>query len=310
MDLHSRALTCPGSRALLVQRVTDQGWKVEAAAQALGISRRTGHKWLSRHRQEGAAGLRDRSSRPRRIANATPLEWAELVVELRRLRMTGPAIALQLKLPRSTVARVLRRAGLERLERLEPRDPVVRYERSRPGELLHLDVKKLVRIRGVGHRIHGDRHRMARGVGWEFVHVAVDDYSRVAYVEVLPNETGLTTAAFLQRAMNWFRRRGITIERILTDNGTNYRSRIMAEACHQHRIRHLRTRPYRPCTNGKAERFIQTMIREWAYAVPYESSTARTRALPAWLRYYNGSRPHGSINGAPPFSRLPCEQRV
>jgi transposase InsO family protein len=305
MDLHSRALTCPGSRALLVQRVTGQGWTVEAAAQALGISRRTGYKWLSRHRQEGAAGLRDRSSRPRRIANATPLEWEELVVGLRHLRMTGPTIARQLKLPRSTVARVLRRAGLERLKRLEPRDPVVRYERSRPGELLHLDVKKLVRIRGVGHRIHGDRHRMARGVGWEFVHVAVDDYSRVAYVEVLPNETGLTTAAFLQRAMNWFRRRGITIERILTDNGTNYRSRIMAEACHQYRIRHLRTRPYRPCTNGKAERFIQTMIREWAYAAPYESSTARTRALPGWLRYYNGSRPHGSINGEPPFSRLP-----
>lgn len=310
MDLHSRALTCPGSRALLVHRVTVQGWTMGLATQALGISRRTGYKWLARHRQEGEAGLRDRSSRPRRMPFATPPDWTELIVGLRRMRMTGPGIARQLKLPRSTVARVLRRAGLARLKCLEPRLPVVRYERSRPGELLHLDVKKLVRIRGVGHRIHGNRHRMARGVGWEFVHVAVDDYSRVAYVEVLPDETGFTTVDFLQRAKDWFRRRGVTIERILTDNGTNYRSRFMAEGCHQLHVRHYRTRPYRPCTNGKAERFIQTMLREWAYAVPYESSTARTQALPAWLMYYNGSRPHGGIHGEPPFSRLPSEQRA
>jgi transposase InsO family protein len=246
------------------------------------------------------------------MPRATPGEWRDLIVSLRWLHMTGPQIARRLKLPRSTVARVLNRAGLERLKRVEPREPVVRYERSRPGELLHLDVKKLGRIAGIGHRIHGDRSRQRKGAGWEFVHVAIDDYSRVAYVEVLPDETGSTTAAFLRRALAWYRRLGIRVERILTDNAGGYHSRLVASLCHQHRVRQHWTRPYRPCTNGKAERFIQTLIREWAYAVPYRSSRARTLALPTWLRHYNRARPHGSLQGRPPFSRLGdnCEQRV
>lgn len=312
MDLHSRALTCPGSRALLIQRVTVEGWTVKGAAEALGVSRRTGYKWLARQRLEGDVGLLDRSSRPRRMPRATPGEWRELIVSLRWLRMTGPLIARRLGLPRSTVARMLKRAGLERLKRVEPREPVVRYERSRPGELLHLDVKKLGRIAGIGHRIHGDRSRQRKGAGWEFVHVAIDDYSRVAYVEVLPDETGPTTAAFLRRALVWYRRLGILVERILTDNAGGYRSRLVASLCHQHRVHHRWTRPYRPCTNGKAERFIQTLIREWAYPVPYLSSRARIRALPNWLHHYNYARPHGSLHGRPPISRLEarCEQRV
>lgn len=311
MDLHSRALTCPGSRALLVQRVTVEGWTVSAASEALGVSRRTGHKWLRRYRLSGLEGLHDLSSRPRRMPRATPEDWEELIARLRGYRMTGPQIARLLRLPRATVARVLKRVGLERLKLLEPREPVRRYEWSRPGDLLHLDVKKLGRIAGVGHRIHGDRSRQVGGAGWEFVHVAVDDYTRLAYVEILPNERGDTTAAFLRRAIAWYKRQGIRILRILSDNGGGYISHPFAECCRAHRVRHRRTRPYRPCTNGKAERFIQTLLREWAYAIPYPSSKARMLALPRWLGYYNQRRPHSSLHGRSPISRLEgrCEQR-
>lgn len=312
MDLHSRALTCPGSRALLVQRVTVEGWTVTAAAEALGVSRRTAHKWLARYRFAGLTGLRDRSSRPRNIPRATPVEWRELIVRLRGYRMTGARIALLLRLPRATVARVLKRAGLERLKFLEPQEPIRRYEWSRPGDLLHVDIKKLARIGAVGHRIHGDRQRRKRGLGWEFVHVVVDDYTRLAYVEVLPNETGATTVAFLRRALAWYRSHGIRVERVLSDNGSAYKSHRFTAFCRAYGMRHIRTRPYRPCTNGKVERFIQTLLREWAYAIPYSSSRARTADLVRWLSFYNQRRPHGSLHGRPPISRLEvrCEQRA
>jgi len=301
MDLHSGARTCPASRALLVRRIRAEQWTVDAAAKAAGISVRTAYKWLARAR---AGELHDRSSRPHRSPRATPEPWRALILELRRCRLTGAQIAHRLKLRRSTVARVLRRAGLARLLSLAPPEPVVRYEHQRPGDLLHLDVKKLGRFRRPGHRIHGDRQRCSPDVGWEFVHIAIDDYSRVAYVEVLPNELGITTAAFLQRALAWFRRRGIRVRRILSDNGSPYVSKVFRADCAAQHVRHLRTRPYRPQTNGKAERFIQTLLREWAYVRPYPTSGRRRGALPGWLRHYNFHRPHGSLHGLPPISRL------
>ena len=301
MDLHSGARTCPASRALLVRRIRAEQWTVDAAAKAAGISVRTAYKWLARAR---AGELHDRSSRPHRSPRATPEPWRALILELRRCRLTGAQIAHRLKLRRSTVARVQRRAGLARLRSLAPPEPVVRYEHQRPGDLLHLDVKKLGRFRRPGHRIHGDRQRCSPDVGWEFVHIAIDDYSRVAYVEVLPNELGITTAAFLQRALAWFRRRGIRVRRILSDNGSPYVSKVFRADCAAQHVRHLRTRPYRPQTNGKAERFIQTLLREWAYVRPYPTSGRRRGALPGWLRHYNFHRPHGSLDGLPPISRL------
>jgi len=301
MDLHSGARTCPASRALLVRRIRAEQWTVDAAAKAAGISVRTAYKWLARAR---AGELHDRSSRPHRSPRATPEPWRALILELRRCRLTGAQIAHRLKLRRSTVARVQRRAGLARLRSLAPPEPVVRYEHQRPGDLLHLDVKKLGRFRRPGHRIHGDRQRCSPDVGWEFVHIAIDDYSRVAYVEVLPNELGITTAAFLQRALAWFRRRGIRVRRILSDNGSPYVSKVFRADCAAQHVRHLRTRPYRPQTNGKAERFIQTLLREWAYVRPYPTSGRRRGALPGWLRHYNFHRPHGSLHGLPPISRL------
>ena len=314
MDLHSGARSCPRSRALLVQRVTTSGWTVGRAASAAGVSRQTAHKWLARYRAVGEPGLADRRSRPQSMPRLTPTEWRQLILELRQIRLTGARIATQLKLPRSTVARVLQRAGLSRLKSLEPREPVRRYERARPGELLHLDVKKLGRITGFfGHRITGDRRDTRYGAGWEYVHVAIDDHSRLAYVEVLRDERGDTTAAFLRRACAWFLRHGIRVERIMSDNGSAYVSRLFAHTCALLQLKHLRTRPYRPCTNGKAERFIQTLLREWAYVVPYRTSGLRARALRRFLRYYNHERPHSSLCGRPPISRLraaDCQQRA
>ncbi len=313
MNIHSLARTTPRSRARLIDRVIREDWSVGEAAEAAGVSERTAYKWLARYRSEGMAGLLDRCSRPRRSPARIPQEWRDLVLRLRRSRKTGPEISEQLGLPRSTVARILRDAGLQRLKLLEPREPAKRYERRRPGELLHLDVKKLGRIGGrVGHRIHGDRSTRVRGAGWEFVHVAIDDHSRLAYAEVLPDERGVTATAFLERALAWFRRYGIHIERVLTDNGACYRSYAFRRACIGHHIRALFTRAYRPQTNGKAERFIQTLLREWAYIRPYRSSALRTRALRPWLRYYNRQRPHGSLGRKPPISRIrrEAEQRA
>jgi transposase InsO family protein len=290
---------------LLVSRVRESGWTVTRAAGAAGISRRTAHKWLGRYDGEDPSSLADRSSRPRRLAGRTPRMWEDVIVLLRRTRMTGPQIARDLKRPRSTVARVLKRAGLERLRKLEVPEPENRYERRRAGELLHLDVKKLGRISGFhGHRITGDRSRRRRGAGWDYVHVAIDDATRIAYAEVLRDETAETSAAFLRRALVWYRTLGIRVRRILTDNGSGYLGRRFAHELEHLRVVHKRTRPYRPRTNGKAERFIQTLLREWAYAAAYLTSLARARVLPRWLRHYNRRRPHGSLDGLPPFSRL------
>jgi transposase InsO family protein len=298
---------------LLVQRIRDQGWPVAQAAAAAGLSRRSAFKWLRRYREHGAVGLDDRPSRPHRSPRATPLEWQQLILELRQTRLTGARIAAQLQRPRSTVALILKRDGVERLRSPQPLEPVRRYQRERPGELVHLDVKKLGRIAGlIGHRITGDRRRRCIGAGWEYVHVAIDDASRLAYAEVLRDETGRTSVGFLRRAFAWFRHLGVGVERVMTDNGSGYVARRFAAACAALRVRHLRTRPYRPQTNGKAERFIQTLLREWAYALPYRSSSLRIRALRHWLRYYNRERPHGSLGARPPFSQLKArsEQRV
>jgi len=306
MNVHSLARSLPASRALLVDRVKKQGWKVAAAATAAGISDRTAYKWLARHAAEGASGLRDRSSRPRRQPTRLPADREALVVQLRRSRLTAKQIARQLRLTRPTVARALVRNGLSRLRFLEPPKPANRYQWPNPGDLIHLDIKKLGRIRGVGHRITGNHagvHR-ARGIGWEFAHVCVDDASRLAYVEILDDERGETVASFLERAVAWLGELSISVSRVMTDNGSGYVSRAFAQATWRLRMRHIRTRPYTPRTNGKAERFIQTLLREWAYVAPYSTSDARARALPRWLRHYNQRRPHSSLDDMPPLARL------
>lgn len=304
MNIHSSARTSVRGRELLVRRVTQDAWSPADAAEAAGVSTRTVYKWLARFEAEGPAGLVDRSSRPKRSPTQVPRGWQELVLELRRARMTGAQIAKRLRLPRSTVARVLKRHGLERLRFLDPPTPVRRYEKSRPGEMVHLDVKKLGRFRVTGHRVTGVRNHAGRGLGWEFVHVCVDDFTRLTYVEILEDEKGPTTAGFLKRAIAWLSDLGVRVERVMSDNGTNYRSNVFKAALARMGLAHTRTKPYTPRTNGKAERFIQTMLREWAYARPYASSTRRRLALAPWLRRYNERRPHGGIGGAPPITRL------
>jgi transposase InsO family protein len=306
MNIHSGARTCPASRALLVRRVREEGWKAAEAAEAAGVSERVVYKWLKRYREEGLEGLRDRSSRPHRSPNRTCPQRSELVVSLRRSRMTGRQIAKRLKMAQRTVSRLLKSAGLGRLKMLEPPEPPNRYERKRPGEMLHVDIKKLGRFRRPGHRVTGDRHRQksTAGEGWEYVHVCIDDASRLAYVEVLPNEKGATCAAFFRRAVAWYQARGIRVERVMSDNGSGYRSHAFRDVRLEHGIKHCWTRPYRPRTNGKAERFIQTMLREWAYERPYRTSQERRKRLPGWLRHYNERRAHGSLGGKPPISRL------
>jgi transposase InsO family protein len=304
MNIHKNARTTPRSRGQIVQRVVSQEESCAAVAAAVGVSERTVRKWVARYAAEAEAGLADRSCRPRRRPGATPLLLVSWVERLRRQRWAGAEIAQALQLSASTVARLLRRQGLGRLRQLEPPVPVQRYQWARPGGLLHLDVKKLARIGRVGHRITGSRRGQTRGLGWEFVHVAVDDASRLAYVEVLPDEGGVTTTQFLWRARAWFRRHGIRVRRVLTDNGSGYISGRFARLCRSAGMRHLRTRPYTPQTNGKAERFIQTLLREWAYRRAYPSSRQRTEALPAWLYYYNWERGHGALHGQPPMSRV------
>jgi transposase InsO family protein len=291
-------------RALLVHRVRMLHWSVATAAAAAGVAIRTAYKWLARHRSGGAPALEDRSSRPRRQPRRTSPAVIRAIIEARQERLTAWAIAVRLQVPRSTVATILARRGLNRLAALAPVAPVTRYERARPGELVHLDIKPLGRILRVGHRIDA-RRRGSVGAGWEYVHVAVDDHSRAAYVEVLPDQTGATTAGFLRRTTRWFARRGVIVERVLTDNGGGYLSQRFRKAAQRARVRLARTRPYRPQTNGKAERFIQTLIRQWAYAVPYASSWRRTRALRPWLRYYNLVRPHAALAYQPPCVRFP-----
>ena len=305
MNAHSRAKTCPESRGLLVRRVLEEAWSMDQASRAFGISRQTAHKWVKRFLGEGEAGLRDRSSRPRRSPRKLPADREQWLLELRRkYRLTAEVLAAQTGVPRSTVGRVLRRHHLSRSRELEPKLEIRRYERKAPGELLHLDIKKLGRIGGIGHRItgrHQDRHR---GVGWEFAHVAIDDFSRLSYVEILPDERGVTVAGFLGRALAWFRQHGVEVHRVLTDNGPGYLSMAFAQLCRENRLRHLRTRPYTPRTNGKAERFIQTALRSWAYGQAYNNSQQRLEALPRWLHYYNHHRPHAALGRLPPASRV------
>jgi transposase InsO family protein len=307
MKLHANALLGPKGREVMVLRVLEQGWSVTEAAEAAGVSGRTCSKWLARYRAEGRLGLVDRSSAPRSSPNRTCEERVQLIAALRRLRMTAAEIAFCLGMALSTVSAILRRIGLGKRSRLDPPEPPNRYERARPGELLHIDIKKLGRIKGgAGHRITGRRAGMhrARGAGWDYVHVCVDDATRLAYVEVLADEKAVTVAGFLRRAIGHYRRHGITVERVMTDNGPGYRSILHAIACRTHGIRHLRTRPYRPRTNGKAERFIRTMLDGWAYGAIYASSAERTAALDGWLWTYNHRRPHGALSHKSPHARL------
>ena len=311
MNLHANARTCPKSRRLLVDRI-EAGWSVMEAAEAAGITDRTARRWMKRWREEGAAGLLDRSSAPKRIPHKTSANRVSAICRLRQLRLTAAEISERLSMPLSTISAVLKREGLGKRSRLEPPEPVNRYERRHPGELIHIDVKKLGRIvDGPGHRAHGDRARQRnirrdgkRTTGWEFVHVCVDDYSRLAYAEVLSDEKAATAIGFLGRAVAFYASQGICVERLMTDNGPAYRSDAHAIACRELGIRHLTTQPYRPRTNGKAERFIQTLIHRWAYGRTYTSSAERTSALAAWLLHYNFTRPHGSLSHKPPGSRL------
>lgn len=305
MKLHPNAKTTPSSRLLLVQRL-EQGWDGASAAEAVGVSRRCAYKWLARYRAEGLAGLQDRSSAPSRIPHRTTPTRVQRIERLRRKGLVAFQIARLLEMARSTVSAVLVRLGLNRLRALQPREPANSYEHPRPGDLLHLDTKKLGRIRGIGHRIHGDRSIRQRGSGWEFAHVCIDDHSRVAYVEVLADEKGATAAAFLERAVRWFAELGVRTRRILTDNGGCYLSQDFRRRCRKLGVRHRRTQPYRPRTNGKAERLIQTLLREWAYAKPFRSSRGRRLALRPWLSYYNQVRPHGGLGNQAPMSRIPA----
>jgi transposase InsO family protein len=275
-------------------------------AQAMGVSLTTVKKWLRRFRAEGLAGLQDRSSRPHRSPRALRQRLCHRIIALRRQRRTGRLIVRQLGVSAASVSRVLRRARLSRWRDLQPAVPVVRYQREHPGELVHLDVKKLGRIRGIGHRITGDRSagRRTRGIGWDFVHVAIDDASRLAVAHVAEDEKGDTATALLKRTVEHYRQRGIRVQRVMTDNGSPYLSTAFKEACRQLGIRHVRTKPYTPRTNGKAERFIQTALREWAYASAFRSSAQRTVALQAWIHHYNWHRPHSALQSQPPISAL------
>lgn len=304
MNVHKNARLTPSGRVLLVERI-EAGWPVVRAAMASGVSERTAYRWLGRYRS-GDRQLLDRSSAPRRCPTRLAQEQVAGIEALRRRHMTGPAIARKLGLALSTVGLILRRLGLNRLAMLEPKPAVIRYERQRPGELIHIDIKTLGRIDGIGHRITGQHalHHRARGIGYEHLHVAVDDASRLAYVELLPSLGREDATGFLNRALAWYARLGAKVERVMTDNGSAYRSKLFASALQQAQARHIRTRPYTPRTNGKAERFIQTSLREWAYARPYASSAERSQAVRQWADSYNLARPHAGIGGISPFQRL------
>lgn len=305
MDIHKNARSCPASRALLVRRVTEMKWSVAEAAEAAGLSKRSAYKWLQRFEAEGLSGLADRPSRPRRCPTRTRDSVRRRVVRLRRRRLTGREISVRLRLAPSTVSRILRAEGLSRMRDLEPQEPPRRYEKQVPGELLHLDIKKLGKIRGVGHRITGRRQHRNRGIGWDFVHVAIDDATRLVYTEILPSERGDCAAAFLRRAVAYYARYGITVKRVLTDNGACYRSGLFLRERKALALRHSFTRPYRPRTNGKAERMIQTLLQEWAYRFVYRSSLERQRCLTRYLHFYNWHRAHSAIHGRAPVQRTP-----
>jgi transposase InsO family protein len=309
MDIHKNARLTPHGRARIVE-LAASGQTPKVIAATAGVCPRTVRKWVERFRREGQAGLQDRSSRPHRLHRPTPGTIVAQVEVLRRQRWTGQQIAREVKVSPATVSRILQRLGLNKLKSLEPAEPVRRYEREHPGELIHIDIKKLGRIDGVGHRITGDRrgqsNRRARGegLGWEFVHVCIDDASRIAFAKVMANEKKRSATTFLKEALAYYEGLGVKVERVMTDNGSCYKSFAFRRACKRLGLRHIRTKPYTPKTNGKAERFIQTCLREWAYAHAYHHSRQRTGQLPLWLHRYNWHRPHASLKANTPISRL------
>jgi transposase InsO family protein len=308
MNIHKNARLTPYGRELIVRQI-ESGQTPEAAARAAGVCPRTAHKWLARFKAEGIEGLKDRSSRPHRLRKPTPAAIVAKVEVLRRQRFTGKQIAADLGISPATVSRILNRLGLNRIQALEPAAPVCRYERDHPGELIHIDIKKLGRFERIGHRITGDPQQgKSRGAGWEFVHVCIDDASRLACSEILPDEKKESAIAFLKAAIAYYQSLGVTVQRVMTDNGSCYRSKAFRDACRDLGLRHIRTRPYTPKTNGKAERFIQTALREWAYAQAYPDSHHRAAALPIWLHRYNWHRPHGSLESKPPISRIALDR--
>jgi transposase InsO family protein len=306
MDVHKNARLTPAGREIMVRRVVEGGQTPKALSAAVGVCPRTVQKWVKRFRKEGLAGLRDRSSRPHHVRRPTPPETVACIEALRRQRWTGAQIARETGVSKATVSRILRRLGLNRLRSLEPAEPVRRYERERPGELIHIDIKKLGRFDRVGHRITGDRTSQSnsRGIGWEFVHVCIDDASRIAFAQVMPDEKKESAIAFLETALAYYQSLGVTVARVMTDNGSCYKAFDFRDACRNRGLKHIRTRPYTPKTNGKVERFIQTALREWAYAQAYTHSDRRAAELPRWLHRYNWHRPHGSLEAQTPISRL------
>jgi transposase InsO family protein len=305
MRLHANAKLTPASRRLLVRRVRERGWPVARAARAGGVSRTTAHKWLRRYDEGGEEALGDRSSRPHRLRQPTPRRTVRRIEQLRRRRKAAWEIGQELGVPTSTVSRQLKQLGLGRIWRLEEAlDPPRRYEHKLPGGMFHIDAKRFARIQGVGHRIHGDRSRKKRGVGWEVVFVCVDDHTRLAYAEVQPSENALYATAFFRRALGWFTSLGIECQRVLSDNAKCYESKAFTALCAAHGIRQSFTRPYTPKTNGKAERFIQTLKRRWAYRYVYRTSAIRAASLRPWVTHYNHQRPHRELGKKPPITRL------
>jgi transposase InsO family protein len=306
MNIHKNARLTPLRREEMALSVIEGALSQAHAARVYGVSAKIVARWVERYKVEGRAGMVDRSSRPSHMPQATAASIAERIVALRRQRWTGKHIAMETGVSPATVSRPLKRAGLSRLSDIEPAEPVRRYEREHPGEMIHIDIKKLGRFERVGHRITGDRKGQSnsRGIGWEFVHVCIDDASRVAFSQILPDEKKESAIAFLKAAVAFYASLGITVERVMTDNGSCYRSKAFARACRKLGLKHVRTKPYTPKTNGKAERFIQTALREWAYAVAYPTSDSRAAQLPVWLHRYNWHRPHGSLKSLTPISRL------
>jgi transposase InsO family protein len=317
MNIHKNARLTPHGRELIVRQI-ESGQTPEAAARAAGVCPRTARKWVARFKAEGVEGLKDRSSRPHRLRQPTPAVIIETVEALRRRRFTGKQISAALGISPATVSRILRRLGLNRIQALEPAEPVRRYERQHPGELIHIDIKKLGRFDQVGHRITGDRSRQSNrrghrdgarwGAGWEYVHVCVDDASRIAFSQILPDEKKQSAVAFLKAAVAYYASLGVTVSRVMTDNGACYKAFDFRNACRDLGLKHIRTKPYTPKTNGKAERFIQTALREWAYAKAYPTSQHRAHELPCWLHRYNWHRPHGGLNSRTPISRLALDR--
>ena len=306
MDVHKNARLTPKGREAMVRAVVDDGVSKAEAARRFSTTPKTVAKWVQRFRTLGVEGLHDRSSAPHTSPSQTPLATCDAVEALRRQRRTQHHIAAQLGLSKATISRILHRRGLSLLSSIEPAAPRPRYERASPGEIIHIDIKKLGKFSRTGHRITGDRHGQSRtrGIGWEFAHVAVDDHSRVARIDIFPDEKKKSAVAFLKDTVAYYRNLGVTIDRVMTDNGSCYRSLAFARACKRLRIKHIRTKPYTPQTNGKAERFIQTALREWAYATAFETSDQRREELPIWLHRYNWHRPHASLGQKAPISRL------